>query len=193
MTKVYTHMVMSLDGFVADPTDNPGELFEWYQAGDVAVPSATDRYTFQVDAASAELLREWTTNTGALISGRRLFDMTDGWNDSHPVGAPVVVVTHTRPDNADNWPRTTFVDGVEKAVTEAKSIAGERDVVIASPTIARQALEAGLVDEIAISLAPVLLGEGVPYFSELTRHHSFEDPTIVQGKRALHLRYAVRK
>src|SRR5919205_4044853 len=121
MGRVLTHMTMSLDGYIAGPDDNPGELFDWYGAGDVAVPSANESVTFAVDEASAGMLRELTAGVGALISGRRLFDMTSGWNDNHPAGAPVVVVTHSPPaEAAERWPRTTFVDGVAAAVAKAR-------------------------------------------------------------------------
>ena len=194
MGKVFTHMTMSLDGFVAAPDDNPGELFDWYEAGDVSVPSANEDVRFDVDEASAEVLRE-LTNIGAIVSGRHLFDITDGWGDNHPAGAPVVVVTHKPPpDAAERWPKTTFVDGVEAAVAKAREIAGDKDVTIASTKVAQQALDIGLVDEVCVSLVPVLFGEGVPYFTKLDRGHLLlEDPVVVQGRRALHLRYPVRR
>jgi dihydrofolate reductase len=187
-------MTMSLDGFIADPKDQPGELFDWYGAGDVTVPTPNEGISFQVDEASAEMLRELTGNTGALVAGRRLFDVADGWGDNHPAGAPVVVVTHRPPDDAANrWPRTTFVDGVDAAVTEARRIAGNQDVTIASPTITQQALDLGLVDEVCVSLVPVLFGEGISYFAKLDRGHLLlDDPIVIQGRRALHLRYPVR-
>ena len=195
MGKVQTHMTMSLDGFIAAPDDNPGELFDWYAAGEVSVPSANENVTFNVDEASAEVLRELTVSVGALVSGRHLFDITDGWGDSHPVGAPVVVVTHSAPANAaEKWPNTTFVDGVEAAIRKAQEIAGDKDVTIASTDITRQALDLGLVDEVGVSLVPVLFGVGIPYFSKLDRGHLLlEDPVVVQGRRALHLRYPVRR
>jgi hypothetical protein len=92
MGKVFTHMTMSLDGFIADPNDQVGELFDWYGAGDVTVPTPNEEISFQVDDASAEMLRELTGNTGALVSGRHLFDIANGWDDNHPAGAPVVDV-----------------------------------------------------------------------------------------------------
>jgi dihydrofolate reductase len=195
MGKVLTHMTMSLDGYIANPDDNPGELFDWYEAGDVSVPSANENVRFDVDEASAEVLRGLTESPGAIVSGRRLFDIADGWNDSHPGGAPVVVVTHSPPeDAAERFPKTTFVDGVEAAIAKAKEIAGDNDVTIASPDVIRQALELGLVDEICVALVPVLFGEGIPYFSKLDRGHlMLEDPVVVQGRRALHLRYPVRR
>ena len=91
MAKVLTHMCMSLDGFVAQPDDNPAELFDWYWGGDVVVPSAQEGMSFSVDAASALMLQELTSGCGALIAGRRLFDQTDGWGDNHPAGAPVEI------------------------------------------------------------------------------------------------------
>jgi dihydrofolate reductase len=195
MGKVLTHMTMSLDGFIADPADNPGELFDWYGAGDVSVPSGNENIAFDVDENSAEVLRGLTESPGALVAGRRLFDIADGWNDRHPAGSPVVVVTHSPPaDAAERFPRTTFVDGVEPAIAKAKEIAGDNDVTIASPNVIKQALERGLVDEICVALVPVLFGEGIPYFSKLDRGHlMLEDPTVVQGRRALHLRYPVRR
>ncbi|WP_225079713.1 dihydrofolate reductase family protein [Streptomyces sp. CoT10] len=195
MGKVFTHMTMSLDGFVADPNDHVGELFDWYEAGEVTVPNPNETVSFQVDSASAQALQELTGNCGALVAGRRLFDIAHGWGDKHPAGAPVVVVTHRAPeDAATKWPTTTFVDGVEAAVTRARQIAGDQDVTIASATITQQALDLGLVDEVCVSLVPVLFGEGISYFTKLGRGHQLlDDPIVVQGRRALHLRYPVRR
>jgi len=195
MGKVLTHLTMSLDGYIADPNDQVGDLFEWYQAGDVAMSTANEDVSFQVDPESAAMLRDLIGDAGALLSGRRLFDLTDGWGDEHPIGAPVVVVTHHVPDDAaEKWPRTTFIDGVAAAIDEAKSIAGERNVIISSATIAQQALALGLVDEVGVSLAPVLLGDGIPYFAKGIHDYLFlDDPTIVQGRRAVHLFFPVRR
>ena len=196
MAKVLTHMCMSLDGFVAQPDDNPAELFEWYWGGDVVVPSAQPEMSFSTDAESAAFLRELTSGCGAIIAGRRLFDLTDGWGDNHPVGAPVVVVSHRPPpDDADvRFPRTTFTSGVEEGINAAKAIAGERFVTIASADIIQPAISLGLVDEICLSQVPVLFGSGVRYFGDLVGDHvMLEDPLVVQGARALHLRYPVRR
>jgi dihydrofolate reductase len=196
MAKVLTHMCMSLDGFVAQPDDNPAELFDWYWIGDVLVPSAQENMTFSVDAASAVMLRELMSGCGALVAGRRLFDQTDGWGDNHPAGAPVVVVTH-RPmpeDAAERFPRTTFTGSVAEGIATAKEIAGAKFVTIASASIIQQALKLGLVDELCISQVPVLFGRGIRYFGELVDDHiMLEDPFVVQGTRALHLRYPVRR
>ena len=196
MAQVLTHMCMSLDGFVAQPDDNPAELFDWYWSGDVVVPSAQENMTFRVDGASAPMLRELTSGCGALIAGRRLFDQTDGWGDNHPVGAPVVVVTHRPPpeDAAERFPRTAFTGSVEQGIATAKEIVGDKSVTIASANIIQQALNLGLVDEVCISQVPVVFGAGVRYFGELVGGHvMLEDPVVVQGRRALHLRYPVRR
>ena len=196
MGKVTTHMTMSLDGYIADPNDQVGELFDWYQAGDVAVGHASDNLgEFNVDTASAEVLGDMLARAGALITGRRLFDIANGWNDAHPAGAKVVVVTHDPPaDAAERWPNTTFVQGVEEAVATAKELAGDKDVSIASANVIQQALNLGLVDEVAVSLVPVLFGEGKSYFGRLDDWHlMLEDPEVVKGHRAVHLLFQVQR
>src|SRR3982751_1583742 len=91
MGKVLTHMCMSLDGFVAQPDDNPAELFDWYWNGQVVVPSAQENMTFSVDAASAPMLQELTSGCGAIVAGRRLSDQPAGGGDTHPARASVVI------------------------------------------------------------------------------------------------------
>ena len=189
-------MCVSVDGFVAQLDDNPAELFDWYWGGETVVPSAQGGMTFSVDAASAPMLADLTSGCGALVAGRRLFDLTDGWGDNHPAGAPVVVVTHRSPpqDATTRFPRTTFSGSVEEAIANAAELAGDKFVTIASADIIQQALNLGLVDELCISLVPVLFGTGIRYFGELVGNHVIlEDPIAVQGTRALHLRYAVRR
>jgi dihydrofolate reductase len=95
-------MSMSLDGFIADRNDQVGPLFDWYQAGPVVTPSADERWTFKTDQASAEQLREALRTIGALICGRRLFEITGAWGGRHPIGCPVVVVAHKV---QVGWPR----------------------------------------------------------------------------------------
>ena len=104
------------------------------------------------------------------------------------------MVTHEPPeDAADKWPTTTFVNGVDAAINKAKEIADGKDVVIASATIIQEALGLGLVDEVAFSLAPVTFGEGISYFAKPDGGHLlFDDPVVVEGRRAVHLRYPVR-
>lgn len=160
----------------------------------MTVPTADERWSFRVDENSAQMLREALAGTGALVCGRRLFDLTNGWDDSHPVGAPVVVVTHHRPDDAGKWKTITFAGSVETAIAAARQIAGDKNVSIASANVAAQALDLGLVDEVTISLVPVLLGKGISYFADLARApHRFDDPVILPGSRVIHLSYPARR
>ena len=108
----------------------------------------------------------------------------------------MVVVTHRPPpaDAAKRFSRTAFTGSIEEAIATAKELAGDKFVTIASAHIIQQALNLGLVDELCISQVPVLFGTGIRYFGELVGGHvMLEDPIVVQGIRALHLRYPVRR
>jgi dihydrofolate reductase len=194
MATVIANMSMSLDGFIAYPDDNVGELFEWYSAGPVTVDTANADVSVHTDEASAEVFSEAVQSVGALVTGRRLFDLTDGWGGTHPVGSPVFVVTHAAPTD---WPHPdapfTFVtDGVASAIEQAKAVAGDAIVALASANITQQALDLGLVDKISVDLVPVLLGDGIPFFANLAKKPiRLGDPTVVQGKRVTHLHYDV--
>ncbi len=103
MGKVYTGASMSLDGYISSPADPDFEhLLKWYSGGDVAVPTADPDMTMQMDAVSAQHFRDVIDMTGALVVGRRLFDQVSGWGGNHPMGVPVVVLSHSV---ADGWPR----------------------------------------------------------------------------------------
>jgi len=192
---VVANMSMSLDGFIADRNDEVGPLFDWYQAGPVATPSADERWSFHTSEASARQLREILHSIGALICGRRLFDLTQGWGGRHPTGCPVFVVTHSVPPG---WPREdapfTFVtDGVESAVAQAKATAGDKIVAVATPPITQQCLNLGLLDVIRVDLVPVLLGDGIRFFDNLRDAPiMLDDPAVTEGLRVTHLEYRVR-
>src|SRR6266508_832813 len=199
MAVVISEMSMSLDGFVADPADQVGPLFDWYANGEVEVPTAVpERWTFRTSEASAGYLRESMGRIGALVAGRRLFDIGRWGEHGHPYGVPVFVVTHDVPQG---WPREdaplpiTFVtDGVEHAVAQAKTTAGEGWVGVAGPNIAQQCLDAGLLDEVRINLVPVLLGKGISYFDKLSNApFALEDPRVIQGTGVTHLIYRVAR
>lgn len=198
MTQVYTGASMSLDGYISGPAETGFEhLFKWYGNGDVAVPTTKPEMTFQLSAQSAEHWRSIVGNTGALVVGRKLFDWTDGWGGNHPMGGPVVVVTHNVPEG---WPREdapfTFVtDGIESAIATAKELAGDKTVGVNGGTIARQCLDAGLLDEIWVDLVPVLLGGGTPFFDQLASAPvELEGPvSVVEGIDVTHLRYRVAR
>jgi dihydrofolate reductase len=198
MTQVIANMSMSLDGFIADPQDGIEHLFGWFGNGDVETP-VDERFTFKTTAASAERLQWSLHNGGALVCGRRVFDLTDGWAGRHPMGVPVFVVTHNVPTEwvaaHPDAPFTFVTDGVISAVERARATAGpDRFVAVATASIAAQCLDAGLLDEIHVDLVPVLLGQGIPFFAGLVNAPAvLENPTVTEGDRVTHLAYRVRR
>lgn len=197
MTKVVAIMSMSLDGYVADGNDGVAEVFDWYFSGDVEVPTAgtNSGLTFHVSAPSADHLRGLMTEVGAMLTGRRTFERADGWDGRHPWDVPAFVVTHKVPDG---WPRpgstVQFVtDGIESAVAQARSAARPKSVGVHGAQTIQQCLAAGLLDEIHIDLAAVLLGGGVRLFDNLANAPVFlGTPTVITGVGVTHLRYPVR-
>jgi dihydrofolate reductase len=156
-------MSMSLDSYIAGPGDGVEPLHQWMLAS--GEPGTG------LNGADQEVFDELRTQAGAMICGRRLYDITRGWNGSHPfAGIPVFVVTHTAPAAvpAGATPFTFVTDGITSAVARAKQAAGGKSVyVIGGASIVRQLLDAGLVDELRIDLIPVLLGGGIPLFGKL--------------------------
>jgi dihydrofolate reductase len=204
MGKVIFSNSISLDGFVAGPNDNPENglgdggdaLFHWYNSGDVTMPLPGTDMVFKISRASADLLkREWS-NLGAMVAGRRMFDIAHAWGGHPPGGGPCFIVTHNPPQEwlKPDSPFTFVTDGVPSAVAQAKQVAGDKDVSIASASIAQQCLNAGLLDEIALDLAPVLLGGGVRLFDKLgVTPLDLESVYVVAGKDVTHLKYRVLK
>jgi dihydrofolate reductase len=193
---VIADMTMSLDGFIADPDDGVGALFDWYSEGSEEFTMPGNGMEMHVSEASLGHLGRVVSELGALVTGRRLYDLTNGWDGSHPGGAPVFVVTHAAPKHAPSGttPLTFVTDGLASAITQAQAVAGERAVVIASADVARQCLDQGLLDIIQASVAPVLLGRGIPFFAGLERYPvMLEDPVITPGSRVTHMYFRVRK
>jgi dihydrofolate reductase len=187
---------MSLDGFIAHPDDSVDHLFDWYDNGDVDVSWPGNDMVSHVTPASADYLRDLIAGAGALVVGRRVFDYTQGWGGSHPLGVPVFLVTHTVPEG---WPRedapfTIVTDGVQSAVHQAKAVAGDKTVGVAGPSIIQQCINAGLLDEINVELVPVLLGGGIRFFGDLVEPPvMLENPTVIEGDRVTHLQFKVRR
>ncbi|WP_291882435.1 dihydrofolate reductase family protein [Cellulomonas sp.] len=196
MTKVIAIMSMSLDGYVAGPRDGVEEVFGWYTSGDVEIRTGgSDPMTFRVSEPSARHLHGLQSEIGAMLTGRRTFDAAGGWGGNHGWG-PAFVLTHELPDG---WPRpgstVHFVtDGVESAVTQAKAAAAGRSVGVHGADTIQQLLNVGLLDELHIDLAAVLLGSGVRLFDHLTgTPAALGDPTVIAGVGVTHLRYPVRR
>jgi dihydrofolate reductase len=198
MGKVIANASMSLDGYIAYDDDTIGDLFEWYENGDIEVVNAGDLPPFRLTAASAEYWNEWVSSLGALVVGRTLFDVTDGWRGTHPLDVPVVVLTHLPPTDW-SYPGSEdfhFVEGIEPAIDLARRIAGDRNVGVAAGVVAGQALDAGLLDEVSIDLVPILMGSGKRFFELPSSAHGARlgDPTrIIEGRRVTHLTFPVER
>jgi dihydrofolate reductase len=194
MATVVADLSVSLDGFVADPNDGIDEVFGWFSSGDTTVPThnADIVPAFQTDKASAEELRSSMERLGALVIGRRTFDLAGGWGGKHPLGAPVWVVTHNPPSGFDDAPFTFVTDGVESAVEQASAAAGDGLVGVNGPNIAQQCLNAGILNAVRLSVVPVLIGEGIPYFAGLENTPiKLKTPRVVEGDGVTHLYYEV--
>lgn len=195
MSKVIAIMSMSLDGFVADPDDGVAEVFHWYfTSGDVELNTGgSDPMTLKMSAASAEHFRGLTSELGAVLTGRRTFDVAEGWGGNHAWG-PAFVLTHNIPAG---WPRPNatvhFVsDGVESAVKQAKAAAAGKSVGVHGADTIQQCLNAGLIDEIHVDLAAVLLGSGIRLFDHLVGTPAvLGNPKVIAGIGVTHLRYPV--
>jgi dihydrofolate reductase len=197
MGKVIASASMSLDGYIAKGDNSIGHLFDWYQNGEIEVPTASPGIVFHLSPTSADYWNRWTTQLGALICGRTLFDVTDGWGGRHTMDIPVVVVTHEVPaawvDAHPGAPFTFVTEGVDAAVRQAQAIAEDRTVAVAAGTIAGQCLQLGLLDEVAIDLVPVVMGGGRPFFADMsTEDVTLGDPTTcIAADRVTHLVFPV--
>jgi dihydrofolate reductase len=204
MSRVRTGHSTSLDGFIAGPNDGPeapmgegGErLLGWYAAGDTEYRLPGTEMVFKVSAQSAELLRETRRTTGALVTGRRTFDLTRGWGGRHPLDVPVFVVSHTVPQQwvHEGSPFTFVTDGLESALERAKAIAGDKDVGVIGASLVQQCIRAGLLDEIHLDLVPILLGDGVRLLDDPgTEPIELESTRVIEGAGVTHLTFWVVK
>jgi len=203
MGKVVFNMTMSLDGYVAGPNDSPenglgdgGEgLFNWYFNGDTEIKLSEGTPVLKVSSQSAEIIKESFKTYGAGIWGRRTFDIAHAWG-GHPPGEPAFIVTHHVPLEwvRDGSPFTFVTDGVESAIRQAKQAAGDKDVVVCTPSILQQCLNADLMDEIHVDLAPILLGNGVRLFDHLSiKPTDLEIMRVVRASGVIHLGFRVIK
>jgi dihydrofolate reductase len=188
MAEIVLDTSISLDGFVTGPNDGPANGL-----GDGG--EALHQWLWDEEA---DPYREaMFARTGAIVASRKVYDITNGWDGSHPVGVPVVVVTHVAPEPEEvpqgATPFTFVTSGVEDAIAEAAAIAGEREVYLMSAaSVGRQALAAGLIDVLRIHVAPVVLGGGTRLFDEGgVGPVALEPLRVVAAPRATHLEYRV--
>ena len=204
MGKVATWLSMSLDGFIAGPNDGPGSplgdegerLFAWYSGGNTEYRLPGTDMVLRISPQSADLLREAHSKMGAFVTGRRTFDMTNGWDGRPPLDVPTFVVTHSVPRDwgYDGSPFTFVTKGVESAVEQARAVAGEKDVAVGNASIAQQCIRAGLLDEIHIDLVPILLKGGIRLFDHLGEGQiELESTQVIEGAGVTHLTFRVVK
>jgi dihydrofolate reductase len=182
-------MSMSLDGYIAGPSDevgNPGgdgfdRLHEWY--GDFSRPSGV----------LGQLWDEWNS-PGAILAGRRTVEQVDHWGGNNQ-GLPIFVPSHRPPGpSVANYPLVTYVlDGIEHAMAQAKAAAGDRIVLVHGAYTAQRALEAGVLDELQIHQIPVLFGGGRRLFEMLPSRVEVEIARVIDTPEATHIRYRVRR
>lgn len=198
MGKATLFAAVSLDGFIAGDDDTVGPLFDWYGNGEVPVTFSDEQRVFHTTAATADFLNSTAPTMAAGVLGRRLFDITNGWEGRPPNGEHAFVVTHEVPTDwahLDTAPFTFVTDGVRSAIEQARSFAGDRDVSVTAGDVGGQALRLGLIDRVVLNLVPAVLGSGRPFFGTggLAEPVLFEDPLIVQGRRVTHLVYDVTR
>jgi dihydrofolate reductase len=206
----FLNITMSLDGFVAGPNitleqplgEGGEELHEW--ALKLASWRQPHGHEGGETGADDDLVRETQDRTGAFVMGRKMFSSGEGpweddpkasgwWGDEPPFGGPVFVVTHHEREPLTLGTTTfTFVDGVEPAVLLAREAAGPKDVqVCGGAEVAQQALNAGLLDELFIHIAPRLLGGGVRLLDEVSPR-SIELIDAGSSPSVTHVRFAVK-
>ncbi len=200
MAKVIIDLSMSLDGFITGPNPtkdaglgvNGDTLHDWYFNG----PTASSRSEFfRPLGASMAVAEEIFDTTGAMVVGRNMYDLVEGWGGNHPIpGVRIFLVTHHAPEAVPQGhsPITVVTDGIASAVAQAKAAAAEdKNVTVGGASTAQQCLNAGLVDEIYIHLVPVLLGGGTRLFENLSAPLDLEQVEVIEAPGVTHLRYRV--
>ena len=197
MTKVLAGITTSVDGYIAGPDDGPGKglgeggerLHYWVFGGPW---SYADEPRGEPTGDDAEWLADAVGRIGAVVSGRWTYEAAGHWGDENPWGIPLFIVTH-RPEEQPTGDAFRFVAGVPEAIELARQAAGDRDVhVMGGASIIRQALEARLVDELTIIVAPWILGGGKRLFEGFERDVELEHLRVRQSRYATFIEYRVQ-
>jgi dihydrofolate reductase len=192
MSKVIASITTSVDGYIAGPDDGPGKglgeggerLHYWVFGGPWTYGNEPRGEPAGPDA---EWLAEVSSRVGAVVGGRWTYESARHWGDENPFGLPFFIVTH-RSEEQPEGDHFKFVAGVEGA----RKAAGDKDVsVVGGADVIRQALEAGLVDELSIIIAPVVLGGGKHLFDGFTRALELEHIGVRQSPFATFIDYRV--
>jgi dihydrofolate reductase len=198
MTKVLAGITTSLDGYITGPGDGPGKglgeggerLHYWVFGGPWTYESESKGEPTGEDAA---WLAETLTRVGAVVGGRWTYEAAGHWGDENPWGLPFFIVTH-RPQEQPPGDDFTFVSGVKEAVERAKEAAGGKDVnIMGGADVIRQALGAGLVDELTIIVAPVVLGGGKRLFEGFSDSLELEHLAVRQSQYATFIDYRIKR
>jgi len=198
MTKVVAGITTSIDGYITGPDDGPckglgegGErLHYWVFGGPWTYDEEVKNEATGEDAA---WLAEMTARTGAVVGGRATYEAARHWGDENPWGLPFFIVTH-KPEEEPAGGQFTFVAGVDAAIERARGAAGDKDVnVMGGADVIRQALGAGLVDELWIIVAPVVLGGGKRLFEGFSKSIDLEQLGVRQSQFATFIEYRVRR
>lgn len=166
---------ISLDGFIAGPHDEVDRVFQWMFSGDTDMTvsmgekGSEQDMDLKLSSDTAENFQQLMNATGAIVSGRRMFDVAEAWGGKHPMNVPVFVVTHHVPQEwvKEGSPFTFVTDGVASAIEQARKAAGDKNIGVGGANVMQQCLKAGLLDEIHLDVVPVLLGRGVRLFDYL--------------------------
>jgi dihydrofolate reductase len=198
MTTIVAAITMSVDGYITGPDDGPdkglgegGErLHYWVFGGPWSYENEPRR---EADGQDAEYLREMAARVGATVVGRNMYEAAGHWGDKNPFGVPVFVVTH-RPEEEPQTGEFTFVGSFEEAIDRAKAAARDKAVSIGGGgDVIRQGLGAGIVDELHIIVAPVILGDGKSLFGDFTKSLDLENRGVRQSQWATFMEFAVRR
>ena len=198
MTKVIAGITTSVDGYVAGPDDGPdkglgegGERLHYWVFGGPWTYDADP--TGEPTGEDAEWMQQAMSGLGAVVSGRWTYEAAKHWGDENSWGLPVFIVTH-RPEEEPEGGAFAFVSGVGAAVERGREAAGDKDVyVMGGADVLRQALEADLVDELSIIVAPVILGGGKRLFEGFTRSIDLEHLGVRQSPWATFIDYRVKR
>jgi dihydrofolate reductase len=198
MAKVVSGITTSVDGYITGPNDGPGKglgeggerLHYWVFGG----PWTYDEEpTGEPTGEDAAWLAEVSSRLGAVVCGRGTYEAAEHWGDKNPWGLPFFIVTH-RPEEEPESGEFTFVAGVEDAVERARAAAGDKDVqVMGGADVIRQALAAGIVDELSIVIAPVVLGGGKRLFEGFSESLDLEHIGLRQSPLATFIDYRVKR